>query len=167
MRTVVRELILDEHLPYWINAAEQGYSEAVIGDEWLPFMFAHTARTLIRYYEDDFDHSMNEEILQSLDTLARLTWDVAYREKDALFGLFYRADGTGDESPAPDLSLFTMPWYAWLYRETGDAWFKERAIILLESGLNWAWLTGVKQFDQSFIWSSEGVGDLGWSPNGP
>src|SRR4029077_20628322 len=58
---------------------------------------------------------------------------------------------------SPDLNLLIATAYAWLYRQTGDATYRDRGDQVFAGGVLGAWLGGGKQFDQSYKWSFEYV----------
>ncbi len=171
----IRDLTL-RHANWYLHAGLNDSDEQLAkhGDDdgdasaWLPFMTAHMSRGLIRYHRDAQDNSMNSEIESIVPKLCDVIWNRAYRELTengvTKHGLYYQADG-GGEKPAPDLSLFVMPMFAWSWAVTGRKHYRERAIKLIESGLNWAWMEGQKQFCQSYIWSREGLVWLGLAPD--
>jgi hypothetical protein len=164
--------MLDAHIPNWLSMYEtntlpddDGYiwypdvsTDLLVKCDFLPFMFTHTARVLIEYYEDQFDSSRNIKIKNSIAELMEMGWVEGYREADGEFGIYYHP---GNKTPAPDLSLFIMPSYAWLYSVTGEQKWYDRSVILIESGVRWAYLYGLKQYDQSYMWSYQGLQYLG------
>ena len=178
---VVRLLLLGRYWPWWFEVLQAGYQALPVGTtsfegrsgyidppgcyhEFLPFILAHSARALIAVYDRGI--ISDRAIPAYLTDVADLMWQHCYRvdPQTGATGLFYRANGQRTERPAPDLSMLIMPWYAWLWRRYGQLRFKDRALELLRSGLEHAWLAGPKQFNQSFLWSHEGLSWLAWEP---
>ena len=158
----VNRFMLRFHIPAWIQCANDGtYWEDKWN--WAPFMMGLTARALIRYYDNPAFTEGKELIIPRLADLARVVWQKGFRQNPPYHGLLYRPLQMGGEPPAPDLSLIVFPWYAWLWKQTADEFFKSCAISLMESGAEWAWLYGFKQFNQSYLWSFDGCDYMGWS----
>ena len=113
---------------------------------WAPFMFGLTAEALIEYYEQiEKDPRIMPAIKLGLDAL----WQQALIPRKGTF--FYRADKPTEG--APDLNLLIAPAYAWMYKQTGDATYRDRGDQLFKVGVREAYLDGAKQFNQSYRWS--------------
>ena len=69
----------------------------------------------------------------------------------------YDSQGNPAESPcvgaAPDLNMLIAPAFAWLYKETGDAKYRDRGDQIFGGGVQHAWLDNGKQFNQNYRWS--------------
>ena len=160
------DLALNAHIPNWVGMYNDNdlppdsgtISYNGVACDWLPFMFSHTARALIAYYEDQFDSTRNALILSSLEELMEICWVEGYRESGGEYGIYYQP---GNKVPAPDLSMFQMPSFAWLYSVTGDEKWRTRSLTLLESGIRWNFWSGLKQYDQAYMWSYDGLQYLG------
>ena len=84
-------------------------------------------------------------------------WTNAWLRLDR--GMFYDAlnGGTDPGQGAPDLNLLIAPMYAFLYRQTGEAKYREQGDALFAAGVDGSWLDGAKQFNQSYWWSFDYV----------
>jgi hypothetical protein len=49
-----------------------------------------------------------------------------------------------------DLNLLIAPMYAWLYKQTGNALYRERGDSIFKFGARQAWLGSGKQFNQNY-----------------
>jgi len=52
--------------------------------------------------------------------------------------------------PAPDLNQLIGHVYAWIWHMTGDATYRDKADLIFEGGVNGAYLSRGKQFNQSY-----------------
>ena len=60
----------------------------------------------------------------------------------------------GGQEPAADVNLMIAPAYAWLYNETKDPKWRDRADALFMGGVMKACLScGTKQFNENYRWS--------------
>ena len=66
-----------------------------------------------------------------------------------------RATDTGGMEAAPDLNLLIAPVYAWLYHQTGNTVYRDRADQIFAGGVAGAFLSQGKQFDQNYRLSFE------------
>jgi len=165
-------------------------------DELQPFMFGLTAHALIDFYEwekkngrdpsayfndipgtlAEFAKWMAEEatVVSGTATGEPLwvediggtsgSWNV---NGGTGYGAF-RQRNVGDPNVSPDLNLLIAPAYAWLYRYTGDEYFRTMSDKLFSSGVMLAatYWNG-KIFDQNYRWSFKYVdwrteGDQMW-----
>jgi hypothetical protein len=126
-----------------------------------PFMLALTARALIRVYKLNPD----AEILQGLTSLCDTVWSNNWSESDK--ALFYsnRESDPGESiisegmtaGPTPDLHLLIFPLFSWVASETGTSINEDRAAILFNTGVTKGYWNGAKQYNQSLVWSREGL----------
>jgi uncharacterized protein YjdB len=58
--------------------------------------------------------------------------------------------GVGGPVPAPDLNGMFVTTFGWMYRQTGDATWRTRGDAVLAGGVNAAYLTGAKQFNEHY-----------------
>jgi hypothetical protein len=114
---------------------------------------------MIRYYDEiDQDARIPVWLKQSLDWTWDNGWDATMK------GFKYvsrRISGDDNDNPEPCLNGMMLPGYAWYYRFSGDATYRDRYDAIL-AGLrdnpkesctsNWSTNTlwGIKQFDQAF-----------------
>jgi len=152
----IEKWMLGIHIPQWIQAANDGVAHEAKYN-WAPFMMALTVRSLIRYYNDNDFSTNKDKIIPALSNLADVVYPFAYREIGDRFGLLYRPVAEGDVGPSPDLSLLVFPWFAWLWKQTGEKKYLDWSHKLFESGVRWAWMDGGKQFNQSYLWSMDGI----------
>ena len=114
-----------------------------------PFMVALSAHALINYYEHTGDPRIIPALITGLDWLWDHTWDghaAAFRYTD-------RVVPSGGTDPAPDLNLLIAPAYAWVYRQTKEQRFADRADQIFFGGSQLAFLNNGKQFNQNYRWS--------------
>ena len=139
------------HLNQWFVAKNTTYIR--------PFMVALTAHALISY-----DQAVGDaQILPLLKTAADWMWAnmwvssggaFRYTNVDtAKFSPSQFAYNTGGTELAPDLNLLIAPLYAWIYHQTGDAVYRDRADQIFAGGVAGAYLANGKQFDQNYRWS--------------
>lgn len=122
-----------------------------------PFMVGLSAEALIKSL--DVDPSKKPQVITALSLAAHELWTNFW---DPGSQSFYYIDNPipGDEGhvPAPDLNLLISPMYAWLWKETGDTWYRGRADEIFNSGVANAYLGGTgKQFNQNYRWSFDHV----------
>lgn len=144
-----------------VGAAHRSRTEALVGqalghiDQWFvhetaeyvrPFLFALTAEALISYHSATGD----SRVLPALITGANWIWDNCWLSDDEAFKYTDRIVPSGGTEPTPDLNLLIAPLYAWLWHQTGDSTYLERADKIFAGGVKGAWLAGGKQFNQSY-----------------
>jgi hypothetical protein len=155
-------LALDHFIDWTDNATYADIWQQQEDQVWhyWPLFFAHMGRTLIEYYESDFDSTLDAEILQKLPYLVDAWWDRFYLANDpnSRFGLNYAFQQVqANNVVAPDLQLLWAPLFAWVYSMTGSQTAKDRSLTLFESGINWAyWASTGKQYMQQGWWSEQG-----------
>jgi hypothetical protein len=118
-----------------------------------PFMFALTAEVLISYEEITND----PRILPALTLGANWIWDNCWLPDQEAFKYTDRVVPSGGTEPAPDLNLLIAPIYAWLWHQTGDATYRDRADKIFVGGVKGAWLVGAKQFNENYSTSFDYV----------
>jgi hypothetical protein len=131
--------------------------ESLIGmyDQWFisntaqyaqPYMVGLAAEAMIKYYEVSQDPRVPWLLKIAADAMWERSWD-------PLSGSFFYYNEVNSFGPAPDLNLLIAPLYGWLFRQTGDATYRDRGDQIFESGVRKAWLGGGKQFSQNYRWS--------------
>ncbi len=127
-----------------------------------PFMFGLTAEALIGAH----DKTGDPQIVTALQKACDWFWDNAWIEKDTSFWyqsyplqnddsintpvpdpLVYPAKGS------PDLNLLICPAYQWIYKQTGDPKYRDRADNIFAGGVKGAFLDQGKHFSQNYRWS--------------
>lgn len=114
-----------------------------------PFMAALTAHALISYHEQVGDRNMLPVIQSAADWLWARTWLPSAQA----FMYTDRQHSSGGMEPAPDLNLLIAPLYAWVYHQTGNTLYRDRADQIFAGGVKSAFLNNGKQFNQSYRWS--------------
>ena len=56
----------------------------------------------------------------------------------------------GGPQPAPDLNNLIVNGYAWVYKQTGDVTYKQRADEIFAGAVTGAWISPSKQFNQVY-----------------
>lgn len=115
-----------------------------------PFMFALTAHALISY---DAQIGGNSQILPAITNGANWIWNNTWLEANQTFMYTDHQVPSGGTEPAPDLNLLIAPVFAWLWHQTGNPTYRDRADKIFEGGVNAAWLINAKQFNQNYRWS--------------
>lgn len=134
-----------------------------------PFMFGLTAEALIAYHTKTGDKRIPDAVKTGTDWLWKHAWSPQAR---AFVYLDREVKGEGGPDPAPDLNHLIAPAYAWLYRRTGEVRYREQGDAIFSGGVDQAYLTGAKQFNQGYRWSFDYVlwrreGDLTHHPREP
>jgi hypothetical protein len=117
-----------------------------------PFYIGLALKTLIEVQAARPDPRIPAAIQKAADFL----WQKAWVAKDQAF--FYASWATPGQAYAPqngspDLNLLIAPAYAWLYKTTGDAKYRDQGDQVWSGGVKGAWLDGSKQFNQNYYWS--------------
>ncbi len=126
------------HIDQWFVSRTASYVR--------PFMFGLTAEVLIWHAEATGD----PRVLPALASGANWIWDNCWLPDQEAFMYTDRVVPSGGTEPAPDLNLLIAPLYAWLWYQTGDATYRDRADQIFVGGVNGAWLAGAKQFNQNY-----------------
>lgn len=130
-------------------------------DSMQPFMAALSAHALIEFADFCGGGSPGYfAVRESLKRAADWLRDNAWIEDDG--GFYYQsqhpydADGDTELRGAPVLNMLIAPMYAWLYKETGDAGWRDFGDKVFEAGTA-AVLHSGKEFSQQYRWSFEYV----------
>jgi hypothetical protein len=115
-----------------------------------PFMTGLLAEALIQYAEMRKDSA---RIVPPLTVFADWLWEQCWVPKDSAF--CYLREKPNDPSTVqkdgcPDLNLLIAPMYAWLYKKTGEARFRDRGDQAFAGGVKGAWLEKGKAFSQNY-----------------
>ncbi len=129
-----------DHLTQWFVEDYEG------ADGFKPFMCGLVAEALIMYWEYV---SEDARIVSQLELAADWMWANAWISDSSAF--YYRS--TDSTNPSPDLNLMIAPIYSWLYLQTGDTAYRDRGDQIFAGGVENAWLSGSKQFNQNYRWS--------------
>ena len=122
-----------------------------------PFMVAITAEALIAVHESAPDARIVTAVKTAMDWLWANAWMGA--SQSFSYDLYGPAAGPYQGlSPAPDLNLLIAPAYAWLYKETGDVTYRNRADAIFVGGVTQAAVSfDGKHFNQQYRWSFDYV----------
>lgn len=143
-----------DHIAQWTRL-RQGQPSGTDADYVRPFMVALTSEALIQWAAGDAaKRTKVQAALQPLwDSLWNCCWIPAHQ---SLMYTDRPDDGNnqGGQEPAPDVNLLIAPAYAWLYSQTQDPKWRDRADNLFTGGVMKACLVcGAKQFNESYRWS--------------
>jgi hypothetical protein len=112
-----------------------------------PFMVGLLNDALIKYYTYfNADARILPAIRKSDDYMWAKDWNSAQTA-------FVYLDGTcpGDDGgPAPDLNNLVANSYGWVFKQTGNAAYRDRGDQIFAGGVAKAWLNGSKQFNQQY-----------------
>jgi hypothetical protein len=134
------------HIDQWFVSHTADYVQ--------PFMVGLTAEALIRWHAKEGD----ERVLPALKQAAVSLWKEYWVPKSNAFKYMNKeVPGEGNTNPAPDLNQLIAPIYAWIYHMTGDVAYRNRAIVIFKGGVDAAFLSGGKQFNQSYRLSFDTV----------
>lgn len=160
---------MEAHLNEWRN---QSYRDPQ-GGRFAPFMFGLTAHALIEFYEWEQANGRDPNAYWPAEvwpTIVDALADLAYwafndakvaggphagkrmwvENVDGHGNGAFRYEDIKEAIPAPDLNLLIAPTYAWLYRQTGDAAFRNMGDVIFSGGVEGAFLDGGKQFNQNY-----------------
>ena len=113
-----------------------------------PFTTGLLMDALTRYY-DMFE--ADARILPAVKRAADYLWANDWIPSAAAFRYIERqCPSEGGPGAAPDLNNLIVNGYAWVYRQTGDVTYKERADAIFAGAVNGAWLSPTKQFNQVY-----------------
>lgn len=167
------EALLDSHIPHWIDVCGRNDPDemAAVENNVAPFTMALVGRALIATAECPEQVALiAADIVPRLTELANAIYPLLWRESDRGAGFLYKP-GQGDVE-VPDLALLIFPLFAWLSKETANSTnlgvelqsklWKKVASDLFALGVNHGYIQGFKQFNQSFLWSYEGMKWMGW-----
>ena len=155
---------------YAHNHLEQLFNTEAASDERIyvkPFMVGLTIKSLIEYAKETGDDSW---LVQHLPNMLAEMWDEAWIPEKQTFRYIDRIpsnpsrldnpDNPNDPvhlAPSPDLNLLIAPAYQWVYLKTGQELFRERADAIFAEGVQQAYLSKNKQFNQNYFWSFDYV----------
>jgi hypothetical protein len=126
-----------------------------------PFMVGLTLDSLIMYYDATSDPQERARVVSNVQISLDWLWANSWVAADGAF--WYENDVPDASVPffqqrgAPDLNLLIAPAYAWLYKITGNATYRDRGDQIFAGGVQGAYLYGIKQFNQSYIRSFDYV----------
>jgi hypothetical protein len=102
---------------------------------------------MIKYYTYvQADARIPPAIKKTLDWM----WSTQWVSSAQAFKYVSEDMSTGTTAPAPDLNLLIVTGYAWYYMYSGDATYRTKADAIFAGGVNGAYLTGFKQFNQNY-----------------
>ena len=133
------------HLSHWFGVADAPYVR--------PFMVALTARSLIKADEQYPD----PRTLPELSKAALWLWSNTWLPTSRAFKYTDRVVPSGGVEPAPDLNLLIAPLYYWLYFKTGEVSWRDKGDAIFEGGVNQAYCSSGKQYNQNYLWMHEGL----------
>jgi hypothetical protein len=133
------------HIDQWIA----GKSSDGTRPDFAPFMLGITCEALIQANAAYPDARILPKVMAGLEYAWQDAWIPASNS-------FYYRKLTG-RYPAPDLNLLIAPAYSWVWTQTGDPKWRDRADATFAGGVTGAWLAGLKQFNQSYRWSFDYV----------
>lgn len=145
--------MLDTLLEVCLGHCDQWFVSRPEYRNWRPFMAGVTMEALIQYYEI---YKQDSRIFHAVKNGIDYLWDNAWLEKDSAFKFniarFVTDCGAtiADTIPAPDLNMLIGPSFGWMYKMTGDPKYIERGDKIFAGSVKGAWLTGSKQFNQSY-----------------
>lgn len=140
------QLLIDQcfgHFDQWFVSKTAPYIR--------PFMVALSSQALIQCVEAKkvaFQIALN-----TLKLAATEMWNMMWLPANRAFKYTNKTIDPGDENAAPDLNLLICPLYAWLYKETTDPIWRDRADEIFSGGVTQAYLANGKQFNQNYRWS--------------
>jgi hypothetical protein len=121
-----------------------------------PFMNGLVNEALINYYEQvEADPRIVPFIKANLDYMWANEWDATAKA----FQYVDKNVTSGDtDDPAPDLNGLIGTGFGFVYQHTGDATYLSRGDQVFAGGVEGAWLTGSKQFNQEYAYSLNYLG---------
>jgi len=117
-----------------------------------PFMVGLAAEAMIQYYETQAqDVRLPTAVKLSMDWL----WANAWNGSAFWYDMWGPATGPYQHGgSAPDLNLLLAPAFAWLYKQTGDTTYRDRADAIFAAGVTGACVScDSKHFNQQYRWS--------------
>ena len=154
------------HIDQWfvsknfrVPAGAGGAPSAAVGQFYVqPFMVALTSEALIQYYETQSkDVRIPAAVKIAMDWLWANAWSAS--NQAFWYELYGPANGPyTTTSIAPDLNLLLAPAFAWLYKQTGDTTYRDRADAIFAGGVTKACPScDGKHFNQQYRWSFDYV----------
>ncbi|WP_447979418.1 LEPR-XLL domain-containing protein [Candidatus Nitrospira bockiana] len=129
------------HIDQWFVSNTASYMN--------PFMVGLTMQALIQAYEAAPSTRIYDAIKIGVDSLWSRAWIPTAKA-------FYYVS-TDPAKAAPDLNLLIAPAYGWMYLKTGNVKYRDRGDAIFAGGVNGAWLSNGKQFDQNYMASFDYV----------
>jgi hypothetical protein len=143
-----------EHLAQWTRL-RQGTASGTDADYIRPFMVAITSEALIQWAGGD--PVKRTKVQGALLPLWESLWNCCWLPTQQAMMYTDRPDdgnNQGGQEPAPDVNLLIAPAYAWLYSQTKDTKWRQRADAVFAGGVMKACLVcGSKQFNENYRWS--------------
>lgn len=134
---------------------------AAVGQFYIqPFMVALAAEALIQFHETQAqDVRIPAAVKTAMDWLWANAWDAS--SQAFWYELYGPAAGpyqTNSPTGAPDLNLLLAPAFAWLYKQTGDTTYRDRADAIFAVGVTKSCPScDGKHFNQQYRWSFDYV----------
>lgn len=118
-----------------------------------PFMASLTMEALITWAGDD--PTKKHRVVSVMAPLWEALWDQCFicDSQTFMYTNILAPDNTGGQDPTLDLNLLICPALAWLYKETRDTKWRDRADKTFIAGVNNGYYENGKHFDQQFRWS--------------
>lgn len=158
------------------QAADGGYHFASVAGNVKPYMVGMLNEQLIDYYTNvEHDPRIIDSVRSSLDYIWTHDWDPSSQSFRYVDHTFYNAAAgeTEEATPTADLNNMVVEGFGWIYQMTGDETYRDRGELVFSGGVNGAWLSGGKQFNQEytssyrFIDFAHSHGALETSPTDP
>lgn len=113
-----------------------------------PFTTGLLMDALAKYY-DQFER--DPRIITAVRKAADYLWANDWMPNDHAFRYIERVCPLeGFPTPAADLNNLIVGGYAWIYKQTGDATYRQRADEIFAGAVNDGWIGGAKQFNQVY-----------------
>jgi hypothetical protein len=115
------------------------------------FMTGMLNSVYVQYYETfEPDNRLPGAIRKSLDWL----WTTQWRSSALAFNYYSGScPNIGDATPAADLNGLFLESWGWYYRLSGDAQYRSQGDLILQGGVQGAWVANPKQFNQHYMYS--------------
>lgn len=117
------------------------------------FMVALTVQSLIK----NNDAHPDPRTLPAIKKAGDIIWS-QWVPTDKAFKYVSTVTPDGEQPTSQvDLNLLISPVFGWLYKETKDKRYLDKAVQSFDSGVNEAWLGSGKQYNQNYRWSFDEV----------
>lgn len=155
----------------WIEVMEEHNVETMANVDWSirPYMIAHGARALIRYYESEYaSATMKIRIEADMRKLCDLMYPLLWRVSDFSQGFLERVVVASwpNELPAPDVSCMVVPLYAWVWSKTGEEFYRYVATELLYYAARDSYMYQIRTWNRNILWMEDAFKWLQWYPGG-
>ena len=115
-----------------------------------PFMVGLLNDALIKYHSS---FNADPRILVAIRKSADYMWAKDWNSTEQAF-VYLDGPCPGDDGgPKPDLNNLVVAGYGWVYRQTGNAVYRDHADKIFAGGVAKAWINGSKQFNQEYTTS--------------